>query len=442
MESIIRAVSVSPRADDKNRKALMAVSSTSAASGDLHLQDLGFNKSELEEKISIHEMTQADLMNLDKRRELSLSQGNQEENKEQDRKRFREQSPSPAHVMPSLLLFSPTPRKTVATITPSEKSRNNADSPHSVLRLGSLRLAAGNSSLGSLRLGAGNSSSGSPNFTPSADVSRFQSVWKFDDQGKMVRADSNPAEAPLTRDLDLIKSLTEGTVLLKFGAKGQPHFRYFVLNSKLDTLLWMSGTKNFESTRIPLASINDIKFGLGDKGLKIKGAKVYQNLGFTIVYNDWENTLELMAKDSEELQIWVNGLIALHNASRNGEPAPQSVIMAISTNVEQHILFGKSVNGGAQATPTEVSKLEKKFNRLAELTEVVVVPFADIVTERIAAGIRQLKEEVANATSIANLNYQLWLMAVQVDALQHILRTPRETTPRPVLPVAQMEVDD
>jgi len=426
MESIIRAVSPRTEEDDKHREAL--IEHTNSDASDLQLQDLGFNKSELEEKISIHEMSQADLMNLDKRREMSFSQGNQEEKKEQDVKRVREQSPSPPHVMPSLLLFSPTPRKTVATITPSERSRNYAaDSPQSILRLTSLR-----------SLGGGNSSPGSPNLTPSAEESRFQSVWKFDDEGKMIRADTN--ETPMTKDVDLIKSLTEGTVLLKFGAKGQPHFRFFALNSKLDTLLWMSGTKNFESTRISLASINDIKFGLGDKGLKVKGAKVYQNLGFTIVFNDWENTLELMAKDSEELQIWVNGLIALHNACRNGEPAPQSVMMSISTNAEHRILFGKSVNGGAQATPAEVSKLERKFSKLAEESEIVVVPFADVVSDRIAAGIRQLKEEVGNATSVANLNYQLWLMAVQVDALHHIMRTPREDTPRPVItPLSEMD---
>jgi len=327
------------------------------------------------------------------------------------------------------LLFSPTPRKMVATITPSERSRNEMTTPQSVLRLGSLR-----------SLGGGNSTPGSPNLTPSAEESRFQSVWKFDDDGKMIRADSNEAETGMTKEVDLLKSLVEGSVLLKFGSKGQPHFRFFALNSKLDTLLWMSGTKNFESTQIPLASINDIKFGLGDKGLKVKGAKMYQNLGFTIVFNDWENTLELMAKDSEELQIWVNGLIALHNACRNGEPAPQRVIMAISTNVEHRILFGKSVNGGAQATPAEVNKLEKKFKRLAEEAEIVVVPFADVVSDRIGVGIRQLKDEVANATSVANLTYQLWLMAVQVDALQHILRTPREATPRPVItPLSEMD---
>jgi hypothetical protein len=431
MDKVIRAVS--PRVEEaKDYKFLVA----NPESDDLQLADLGFNKSEIDEKISVQELSRVDLDNLDKRRELSFSQGsrNQEERKVNtvDVKRVREQSPSPPHVMPSLLLFSPTPGKTVATITPSERSRNPASRSPSLLRIGSARSVLG-----------GAMTPVSPNLTPSVEESRFQSVWKFDVEGKMIKDDAEDnGESILMKDVDLMQALKDGTVLLKFGAKGQPHFRFFAVNSKLDTLLWMSGSKSFETTQIRVSDINDIKFGLGEKGLKVKGAKAYQNLGFTVVYNDCQSTLELMAKDSEELQVWVNGLIALHNASVRGEPAPESLYMSVCTNVDHQILLGTSVNGGVKATPAEVSKLERKFNKLASETEVVVVPFADVVTSRIASGIKQLKDEVSHEGVVARLRYQMWLLAVQVEALEHILRTPREATPRPISSNYVEDLDD
>eukprot|EP00475_Leptophrys_vorax_P014531 TRINITY_DN2084_c0_g1_i1.p1 TRINITY_DN2084_c0_g1~~TRINITY_DN2084_c0_g1_i1.p1 ORF type:complete len:453 (+),score=153.13 TRINITY_DN2084_c0_g1_i1:86-1444(+) len=452
MESVIRIVS--PRVADNNGDSYKHLTEQTSSAGPVPLQDLGFTPSEMEESISTHEVSQVDVNNVDKRREMSFSQGkqvqnqtNEEKKADAEAKRYRELSPSPPHVMPSLLLFSPTPRKMVAAMTPSDRSRAAAvrtPSTSSVLRLASFKIGS--------PVNQESTSVGSPNLTPSVEASRFQSVWKFDDNGRMIRTendDEKVGESVQLKDVDLIKALQDGTVLLKFGAKGQPHFRFFVVDSKRERLIWMSGTKTFESTQLAVKDIEDIKFGLGDKALRVKGAKSYQNLGFTIVYNEGQSSLELMAKDAEELQIWVNGLIVLRNAAMNKEEAPKSFFMTISPNEQHPILFGKSVSGGeAKATQSEINKLERRFNKLAAETEVVVVPFADVVTSRVSAGMKQLKESLdiaspsLSSSSVDSLNYQMWLLAVQVEALEHILRTPRQVTPRPVISPLRMDSDE
>jgi hypothetical protein len=397
---------LSPAADrdpvPESKPFLQALSLSSDEEG-MQLQDLGFSSAEQDEHIPVHDMGKLDGEGF---HSSLLHKVATDEEKHTTHKK-PPHSPLP---LPNLLLFSPTPRPLTSSSSSSNARFFSSKSPIALM-LGSSRNIQ------------------PPNLEASPELSRFQSIWKFDEEGGLVKKDSSADD--VKKEVDLVACLQAGTVLLKFGEKGPPHFRWFAVNSALDTLLWLSGSKTFESTQIPVKNINDIKFGLGDKGLRVKGSRQYQNLAFTIVYNNYQNTLELVAKDSMELQIWVNGLIALHNAAVKNEPAPVSLPMqVIVSESNPSALFDKN--------PEVLSRLEKRFNKLSADCEVIVAPFADNVVNTISDDLRRLKIDSLSGAS-SDLSYELWKVSVYLEALDHILHTPREASRPVIIPLAEME---
>jgi hypothetical protein len=333
-------------------------------------------------------------------------------------KRTRVLSPTPQDA-PALMLFSPQPISLISPRATSPQKKDNLSLTMTLTRkLGKLISAqkeAGASADMSASPQAGEPEL-SPNLAPSPEVGRFQSVWKFDEAGKLCS--SEEASKDSVKEVDVIEYIKSGSILLKFGARGNPHFRFFAVNSKLDTLLWMSGSKMLELTQIPVVSISDIKFGLGDKALRIKGAKQYQDLGFTIVYDDYQKTLELLAKDTEELQIWITALIVLHNACKERKPAPQDWKVPIMTATSRSIIFGKAASS-VQKAKKEISSLTKKFKDLTAESERVVVPFADDMLVRVRSILEACKSEESN------LIYLSWSLKIHIEAIEHMMSTPR-----------------
>jgi hypothetical protein len=271
-----------------------------------------------------------------------------------------------------------------------------------------------------------------PNLAASPQLGRFQSTWKFDEAGMLNFAGNT--EKVESRNVDVIDYIKIGSVLLKFGMRGSPHFRFFAVNSKLDTLLWMSGSKRMEVTQIPVMNICDIKFGLGDKALRIKGSKQYQDLGFTIVYDDYSRTLELLAKDAEELQIWVTALVVLHNACKEKKPAPIDWIIPISAfSAKRQIIFGKNdkeselsereTKKRAEDARRKLPKLSKKFEKISAELERVVVPFVDEMIVRTRSLIK------SSESPNADLSYLVWNLELHLEAITKMMETPTLSTP-------------
>lgn len=422
MTSVIKRFS--PRAvdADEQKHLVNAMEERTGSLGDRNL-DIGYNQ-EQDERIPTEDVNKSNNDSSPMPNAAASSiQGNSDEISPLQSTR---RSPS-VFQNPSLLLFSPSPKIPEALLNSAAPSKSRGSM--------SVRKSVSMSIRKSLYLPPPNLAVDSPNLEPSPEALRFQSEWKFD-EGKLVSTDGFNHYA---RDVDLIDELKRGAVLLKFGAKGKPHFRYFALNSKLDTLIWMSGSKKFEETQIALKDISDIKFGLGDKGLKVKGSTKYRNLGFTIVYNNYQETLELLAKDSEELQIWVNGMIACHNATKAGLPVPEHCPATILISADHPMLF-KQPQNNMEKCRKEVLKMRAKFNELNAIAEAIVAPYSDLVVEDVKEDLHKLESCIEDKSSqLADLEYKAWLLAVKLEALDHILKTPHEPSPSPV---RHREVDD
>jgi hypothetical protein len=192
--------------------------------------------------------------------------------------------------------------------------------------------------------------------------------------------------------------------------------------------MWMSGSKRLDITQIPVVNISDIKFGLGDKALRVKGAKQYQDLGFTIVYDDYTKTLELLAKDAEELQIWVTALVVLHNACKEKRPAPLDWKVPISFFPnKREIVFGRPEKAltereskkKSEESRKKLPKLSKKFEKICSECERVVVPFVDEMIVRTRSLLKS-----SESLECRDISYLTWSLEVHIEAITKMMETP------------------
>eukprot|EP00005_Dracoamoeba_jomungandri_P003344 CAMPEP_0174255280 /NCGR_PEP_ID=MMETSP0439-20130205/4627_1 /TAXON_ID=0 /ORGANISM="Stereomyxa ramosa, Strain Chinc5" /LENGTH=558 /DNA_ID=CAMNT_0015337397 /DNA_START=161 /DNA_END=1838 /DNA_ORIENTATION=+ len=107
-----------------------------------------------------------------------------------------------------------------------------------------------------------------------------------------------------------VAKILKGATLLKCGSMGSPHFREFSVSRDLLTLMWFSPNKNDKKTLVRIEDIKEIRLGQNTKNFKRVKRKEYDNLAFSVIYDD-NKTLDIVCKDKRELSIWVIGLETL-----------------------------------------------------------------------------------------------------------------------------------
>merc|ERR1719350_1370694 len=85
-------------------------------------------------------------------------------------------------------------------------------------------------------------------------------------------------------DEDAIKSMENGTTLLKYGKYGKPKFKMFHLSRDHKYLVWFSQKKSSEETRIRIKEIRKIAIGSESKVVEKTKKAELQETSFTIFY--------------------------------------------------------------------------------------------------------------------------------------------------------------
>merc|ERR1712129_415280 len=126
-------------------------------------------------------------------------------------------------------------------------------------------------------------------------------------------------------DEDAIKSMENGTTLLKYGKYGKPKYKMFHLSSDHKYLVWFSQKKSSEETRIRIKNIKKISIGSDSKVVQKTKKKDLHETSFTIFYGKaneaekmWKH-LTVTAKNEKEAFVWAQGLKILADASKKGQ---------------------------------------------------------------------------------------------------------------------------
>ncbi|XP_066936467.1 uncharacterized protein [Clytia hemisphaerica] len=112
-----------------------------------------------------------------------------------------------------------------------------------------------------------------------------------------------------------IYRIVKGTMMLKAGRMGRPHFRQFRVSKDLKYLQWDSPNKEKIETRIDISEIKEIIKGQKTKVFEGNPIPEYEAISFSIMYSfgNQERSLDIVCKDRAEYDVWTAGLEALRN---------------------------------------------------------------------------------------------------------------------------------
>eukprot|EP00753_Platysulcus_tardus_P017861 PLAT6603.1.p1 GENE.PLAT6603.1~~PLAT6603.1.p1 ORF type:complete len:603 (+),score=216.03 PLAT6603.1:24-1811(+) len=105
--------------------------------------------------------------------------------------------------------------------------------------------------------------------------------------------------------------MQSGAPLLKYGRRGEPHFRDFVLTDDFKRLAWVSKKKDSTASQISLAD-RTLLTGFKTPLLQKQGRPEFKELSFSLAVRDGDGkvqqSLDLVCKDKTEFNLWVAGL--------------------------------------------------------------------------------------------------------------------------------------
>ena len=110
-----------------------------------------------------------------------------------------------------------------------------------------------------------------------------------------------------------IKQMSAGSPLLKYGRRGDPHFRRFRLTSDRSRLEWLTQKRGGEKLvrSVDVITFQRIECGQKSAVFRRNPKSTLNNLSFSIYYTgegDQEQTLDLVCKDTHEFDTWYHGL--------------------------------------------------------------------------------------------------------------------------------------
>ncbi|ETO15105.1 hypothetical protein RFI_22259 [Reticulomyxa filosa] len=127
--------------------------------------------------------------------------------------------------------------------------------------------------------------------------------------------DSGPSKA----QTDALVELHRGTPLLKYPhRRGFPHFKYTQLSKDNTTIQWFSRKKKMESTCIRISDIKDVLKGQETQVFRKFQQTALEKASFSVVFGRDYQSLDLVAKSTDECDLWVLALKELVSLHKKG----------------------------------------------------------------------------------------------------------------------------
>ncbi|OQV20118.1 Inactive phospholipase C-like protein 2 [Hypsibius exemplaris] len=129
---------------------------------------------------------------------------------------------------------------------------------------------------------------------------------------KTVSFTSMPNERKITSVQDCIAYMMRGSKLVKLRSNSRQYWRTFTLDGDKSAIRWTPTAKKPEQAKVPINAMKEVLIGKRTDVFRAKEASDYaEDCAFSIVYGVHYETLDLLAKDVDEANIWVTGLMSL-----------------------------------------------------------------------------------------------------------------------------------
>lgn len=108
-------------------------------------------------------------------------------------------------------------------------------------------------------------------------------------------------------EINIVKELSKGHSLLKYGRKGKPHIRHIYLSELEDKINWkIAENNNNETVRyIKISDITEVKIGYNSTDVlkKNKVPKEFNHLCFSLISK--KRTLDVKCDNMQQKKKWV-----------------------------------------------------------------------------------------------------------------------------------------
>lgn len=204
--------------------------------------------------------------------------------------------------------------------------------------------------------------------------------------------------------------LHEGTALLKYTRRnGVPHFKFVQLASDNSYLRWYSKRKAADKSTIAIENITAIQKGQQTDVFKRSKQPQLEVASFSVVYNDGADTFDIVAKGSDEAEVWFQTLNHLFECHQSGGNLSEVTDVPISLEYVDRYRCGNRdlLTGIAGNSPLaesakktlrkEVGKADSKLKKVAKTMEK-----ADFTQHADCAGLQAYYEELVNRKDLVD----------------------------------------
>jgi len=164
-----------------------------------------------------------------------------------------------------------------------------------------------------------------------SDTGKIQQALHKSTLRNIIRSQNRPAES----DIKTINSLMhKPTMFLKFGRRGEPHWRKFNLvfldDARGPAIRWETKKKkNLRPPEIAISNMEEIRFGQHSQVFERKKMPHLETLSFSVMYRLKSNpskieSLDLIAKHPDDFFVWTVGLNDAIRKCKEGVPFERS----------------------------------------------------------------------------------------------------------------------
>ncbi|GAU97925.1 hypothetical protein RvY_09143-2 [Ramazzottius varieornatus] len=133
---------------------------------------------------------------------------------------------------------------------------------------------------------------------------------------KTVSFTSNPNSRKIITVADCIAYMIAGCRMVKVRSNSRQYWRTFTLDPDKSAVRWTPTSKKPDQAKVLISSMKEVLIGKKTDVFRGRDAsECLEECCFSIVYGDQGETLDLMAKDADETNAWVTGLMSLMGAA-------------------------------------------------------------------------------------------------------------------------------
>jgi len=251
---------------------------------------------------------------------------------------------------------------------------------------------------------------------------------------------------------DALAELHRGTPLLKYPRRrGFPHFKYIQLSKDNSTIQWFSRKKKMDTTRVLVSEVKEILKGQETQVFRKFQQAALEKASFSVVFGHDYKSLDLVAKSTDECDLWVSGLQQLVEIYKKGTDLKSVRQLMVSVSfkdrnrpqsragsgrfVRANQLNDKKVDSQElKELKKEMSELRKSFERVKQLSQSADVVKSEevdnirLVLSELEERLEELTQEVSDTRDTEMSKRDVWRVSVDLQAIEEKIEVVGEST--------------